>query len=36
LPDLSLARDDGKPIEYDGPLMSRMRMRIAPAAGEQS
>jgi len=29
LPELRLARDDGKPIMYDGPLMSRMRLRFA-------
>jgi cytochrome P450 len=29
LPELRLARDEGKAITYDGPLMSRMRMRFA-------
>jgi hypothetical protein len=29
LPELRLAHDEGKAIAYDGPLMSRMRMRFA-------
>jgi cytochrome P450 len=29
LPELQLAPGDGKPIAYDGPLMSRMRVRFA-------
>jgi len=29
MPELQLANDDGKAIAYDGPLMSRMRMRVA-------
>ena len=29
LPELRLAHDDGKAIMYDGPLMSRMRVRFA-------
>jgi hypothetical protein len=32
LPELKLARDDGKAITYDGPLMSRMRVHIAQKA----
>lgn len=32
LPELSLARDEGKAITYDGPLMSRMRVRLAGKA----
>jgi cytochrome P450 len=28
MPELQLARDDGKAIIYDGPLMSRMRVRF--------
>ena len=27
MPELQLARDDGKAIRYDGPLMSRMRLK---------
>lgn len=30
MPELRLASDDGKAIAYDGPLMSRMRVRCAP------
>jgi hypothetical protein len=29
MPELRLARDDGKAIAYEGPLMSRMRVRFA-------
>ncbi|MGA2056152.1 MAG: cytochrome P450 [Bradyrhizobium sp.] len=32
LPEVRLAHDDGKAIEYDGPLMSRMRVRFAKQA----
>lgn len=32
LPELQLSRDGGKAIEYDGPLMSRFRLRAVPAA----
>jgi cytochrome P450 len=32
MPELRLARDDGKAITYDGPLMSRMRVRFARKA----
>jgi hypothetical protein len=32
LPELRLARDDGRAITYDGPLMSRMRVRFAQKA----
>ena len=32
LPEARLAHDDGKAIEYDGPLMSRMRVRFAKLA----
>ena len=32
LPELRLARDDGSAIVYDGPLMSRMRVRFARKA----
>jgi hypothetical protein len=32
MPELRLARDDGKAITYDGPLMSRMRVRFAQQA----
>jgi cytochrome P450 len=32
LPELRLARDDGKAITYDGPLMSRMSVRFAQKA----
>jgi cytochrome P450 len=32
LPEVRLAHDDGKAIEYDGPLMSRMRVRFAKRA----
>jgi cytochrome P450 len=32
MPELRLARDDGKAITYDGPLMSRMRVRFARQA----
>ena len=32
MPELQLARDDGKAITYDGPLMSGMRVRIAGSA----
>jgi cytochrome P450 len=32
LPEVRLAYDDGKAIEYDGPLMSRMRVRFAKRA----
>jgi len=28
LPELRLARDEGNAITYEGPLMSRMRMRF--------
>jgi hypothetical protein len=31
MPELQLARDDGKPIRYDGPLMQRMRVRFGKA-----
>lgn len=31
-PEVRLAQDDGKAIEYDGPLMSRMRVRFAKQA----
>lgn len=32
LPELRLAHDEGKAIEYDGPLMSRMRVRFSKQA----
>jgi len=32
MPELRLARDDGRAITYDGPLMSRMRVRFAEQA----
>jgi cytochrome P450 len=32
LPEVRLAYDDGKAIEYDGPLMSRVRVRFAKQA----
>jgi cytochrome P450 len=32
MPELRLAREDGKAITYDGPLMSRMRLRFARKA----
>jgi cytochrome P450 len=32
LPEVQLAHDDSKAIEYDGPLMSRMRVRFAKRA----
>ena len=30
MPELRLAHDDGRAIIYDGPLMSRMRVRFVP------